>query len=126
MRRFVATAIGIGLIAASAASAATPPRVSVTPSSGSLGTTFTISFLTPSAAGKRAYHVHGHVANASSRTNGCVTTLDFFNPRKVMANQHVKFTFTLTASEGLCTGRWTVTVKLSGSQIGKNAHFTIQ
>lgn len=126
MKRVVVTATCLCLIAASAALAATSTKkVTVTPASGSVGTTFTISFLTPSAAPKRTYHVHGQVATSAGQTAGCTRTLDFFNPRKVAANQHVKFAFKLSANQGLCTGRWRVTVKRGGRSILSSAHFTI-
>lgn len=88
-----------------------------------MGTTFTISFVTPSAAAKGAYKVHGKLSG--SATNGCQPTFDFANPKRVTANSHVKFAFRATAAENLCAGRWTVTVKRNGRAITPNGHFRL-
>ena len=118
-------AVGACILVAGAAlpALAATKGVSVTPSSGSTGTTFTISFVTPSAAPKGAYKVHGKVGGTPG--GGCTTTFDFANPKRVTANSHVKFAFRVTAVQGLCTGRWTVTVKRSGRAITPNGHFTL-
>ena len=110
--------------AALPALAATKGGVSVTPSSGATGTTFTISFVTPSAAPKGAYKVHGRVGGTPS--SSCLPTFDFSNPKRVTANSHVKFAFRVTAAQDLCTGRWTVTVKRGGRSITPNGHFTLR
>ena len=129
-RRAALTA-GLCLAVASVApvatlAAAAKRGVTVTPSVGSTGTTFTIGFLTPAAAPARAYHVHGQVANAAAKGNSCTTTFDFRNPKKEAAGQHVKFAFRVTADESLCAGRWTVTVKGAGHVVRPSAHFTLQ
>lgn len=109
--------------AALPALAATNTGVSVKPSSGSTGTNFTISFVTPAAAPKGAYKVHGKVAGTP--VSGCQPTFDFANPKRVTANSHVKFAFRATSAQNLCTGRWTVTVKRGGRAIGPSGHFNL-
>lgn len=129
MKRVLAMAASVFVLAAASVAAAqvtSNQNVSVTPASGRTGTTFTISFVTPSAAGKRAYHVHGSVPNAAQKLDQCQPTFDFFNPKKVAANSRVKFTFKVTADQGMCTGRWTVTVRRNGTRILRAGHFTLR
>jgi hypothetical protein len=127
--------VTVGLMCASLAAVAAAPalaasananKLSVTPATGSTGTKFTITFLTPAAAARGAYRVHAQAAVGAAPASGCSGTFDFSNPKKVMANQHVSFAFRVTADEQLCKGRWTVTVKRSGRSVAPSAHFTLR
>jgi hypothetical protein len=129
-RRVTAGVVCASLAAIAAAPALAAPaksnKLSVTPASGSTGTKFTITFLTPAAAARGAYHVHAQAAVGAAPASGCSGTFNFSNPKQVMANQHVSFAFRVTADEQLCTGRWTVTVKRSGRSVAPSAHFTLR
>ncbi len=90
--------------------------ISVTPASGGSGTTFKVSFRTPSAAAAGALSVQARAKSA--RAGSCVSKLNFANPRAVGANVKITFSFTATQAEELCTGPWTVNVvDTSSSQI---------
>jgi hypothetical protein len=130
MRRVAAGLLFASLAVVAATPALAAPasarKLSVTPATGSTGTKFTITFLTPSAAARGAYRVHAQAAVGAAPSSGCSGTFDFSNPKQVMANQHVSFAFRVTADEQLCKGRWTVTVKRSGRSQAPSAHFTLR
>jgi hypothetical protein len=130
MRRVAAGLACLSLAAVAASPTFAAPakgsKLSVTPATGSTGTKFTITFLTPAAAPRGAYRVHAQAAVGAAPSSGCSGTFDFSNPKTVMANQHVSFAFRVTADEQLCTGRWTVTVKRARRSQAPSAHFTLR
>ena len=63
--------------------------IAVSPHSGRSGTRFVVSFVAPRPEPARGYHVRLRAAN--TQEEGCVATIDFYNPKAVRAGLRVEF-----------------------------------
>jgi hypothetical protein len=119
-----ATALCISLVAAAGASAA-PVPITVTPSSGHNGTRFVVSFLAPRAEPVRGYHVA--LRAVKTHGGGCVSAINFYNPKAVTAGLRLKFVFKAAAANQLCAGAWKVSVHAasSGTTVLSGGRFTL-
>jgi hypothetical protein len=124
MKYLLLLALSASLLLASSAAASS--QIAVKPSAGASGTTFVIAFTVPSAAPAGALDVSSRVSAAQTRAHNCVASIDFHNPKAVIAHAPLKFSFTPVAAHELCTGPWTVTVASAGKLLLGGGHFTLR
>jgi hypothetical protein len=115
----------LGVVATAGAVTTTKP-ITVTPSAVKFGATFTIAFVTPSAGPARAYDVRLRALDTGSASAPCVSHLDFYNPRAVVGQSHVRFAYIPRAAQGLCRGTWHVDVRRGGATVLSGGHFTLE
>jgi len=129
MRGSAASAVLLGFTlswCAGAAGAGAGGALKVKPRSGSYGTRFAVTFAAPRAEPTRGYHVVLRAVNTDE--GNCVASLDFYNPRRVVARAPLTFSFTPRAGDELCTGPWKVSVHAgrSGVTLLAGARFTFR
>jgi hypothetical protein len=126
VKGLAAVTAGLVLSVAGAAIAAQGSAITVTPYAVAFGSTFTIAFVTPAAGPARAYDVRLRAVDPGTEDAPCVSHLDFYNPKAVVGQSHVRFAYVPRRADGLCEGQWRVDVRRGGATVVSGGRFAFK